>query len=166
MKEYTHITHPFEALYTSDARIMILGSLPSVKSREQGFFYGHKQNRFWKLIARLYGEPEPAYDDIAAKKALILGNHIALYDTIYSCDIIGSSDSSIKNVVPTDLKSILEHSKVERIYCNGSTSGRYYEKYQEAKLQIKAVTLPSTSPANAAWTLDRLAEAWSVILKD
>ena len=164
MKEYTHITHPFEPLYTSEARIMILGSLPSVKSREQGFFYGHKQNRFWKLIARLYGEPESAYDDIAAKKALILRNHIALYDTIYSCDIIGSSDSSIKNVVPTDLKSILERSKVERIYCNGSTSGRYYEKYQEAKLQIRAVTLPSTSPANAAWTLDQLVEAWSVIL--
>lgn len=164
MRDYEHIIHPFEPLFDENAEILILGSLPSVKSREQGFFYGHKQNRFWRLMARLYGEPEPAYDDIEAKKAIILNNHIALWDSIYSCDIIGSSDSSIKNVVPTDLKRVVEQSHVRRVYCNGSTSGKYYEKYHEARLGIRAVTLPSTSPANAAWTLERLTEAWSVVL--
>ena len=164
MRDYEHIIHPFEPLFDENAEILILGSLPSVKSREQGFFYGHKQNRFWRLMARLYGEPEPAYDDIEAKKAIILNNHIALWDSIYSCDIIGSSDSSIKNVVPTDLKRVVEESKVKGVYCNGSTSGKYYEKYHEARLGIRAVTLPSTSPANAAWTLERLTEAWSVVL--
>ena len=164
MRDYEHIIHPFEPLFDENAEILILGSLPSVKSREQGFFYGHKQNRFWRLMARLYGEAEPAYDDIEAKKAIILNNHIALWDSIYSCDIIGSSDSSIKNVVPTDLKRVVEQSHVRRVYCNGSTSGKYYEKYHEARLGIRAVTLPSTSPANAAWTLERLTEAWSVVL--
>ena len=164
MRDYEHIIHPFEPLFDENAEILILGSLPSVKSREQGFFYGHKQNRFWRLMARLYGEPEPAYDDIEAKKAIILNNHIALWDSIYSCDIIGSSDSSIKNVAPTDLKRVVEQSHVRRVYCNGSTSGKYYEKYHEARLGIRAVTLPSTSPANAAWTLERLTEAWSVVL--
>ena len=164
MRDYEHIIHPFEPLFDENAEILILGSLPSVKSREQGFFYGNKQNRFWRLMARLYGEPEPAYDDIEAKKAIILNNHIALWDSIYSCDIIGSSDSSIKNVVPTDLKRVVEQSHVRRVYCNGSTSGKYYEKYHEARLGIRAVTLPSTSPANAAWTLERLTEAWSVVL--
>ena len=162
MREYEHIVHPFEPLFDKDARILILGSLPSVKSREQNFFYGHPQNRFWKLIAVLYDEPVP--QDIEEKRRLILGHDIALWDTIYSCDIIGSSDSSIKNVVPTDLKRIIEHSAVERIYCNGMTSGRYFEKYHEPELGIKAVTLPSTSPANAAWSFDRLLEAWRVIL--
>ena len=164
MRDYEHIIHPFEPLFDENAEILILGSLPSVKSREQGFFYGHKQNRFWRLMARLYGEAEPAYDDIEAKKAIILNNHIALWDSIYSCDIIGSSDSSIKNVAPTDLKRVVEQSHVRRVYCNGSTSGKYYEKYHEARLGIRAVTLPSTSPANAAWTLERLTEAWSVVL--
>lgn len=162
MREYEHIFHPFEPLFNEDARILILGSLPSVKSREQNFFYGHPQNRFWRLIAAVFDEPAP--QNIEEKKELILGHNIALWDTIYSCDIIGSSDSSIKNVVPTDLKRIIDHSAVERIFCNGRTSGKYFEKYHEARLGIKAVTLPSTSPANAAWTFDRLLEAWSVIL--
>ena len=163
MKEYTHIIHPFEPLYNEASEKLILGSLPSVKSREQNFFYGHKQNRFWKLVAALYGENEPGYDDIQAKRALILNNHIALWDTIYSCDIIGSSDSSIKNVVPTDLKIILENSNVKHIYCNGNASGKYYERYHEKGLGIKAVTLPSTSPANAVWKLEMLVDAWKII---
>ncbi len=163
MREYEHIIHPFEPLFNEHAGILILGSLPSVKSREQSFFYGHPQNRFWRLIADIFGAQQSAYDDIEAKKNLILCNNIALWDTIYSCDIIGSSDSSIKNVVPTDLKRILDHSEVRRIFCNGKTSGRYYEKYHEPVLHIKAEILPSTSPANAAWSYDRLLEAWSVI---
>mgnify|MGYP004475794459 FL=1 len=159
--QYEHITHPFEPLFNADARVLILGSLPSVKSREQNFFYGHPQNRFWKLIAALYDEPVP--QNIEEKRLLILNHKIALWDSIYSCDIIGSSDSSIKNVVPTDIRRITDNSAVTQVFCNGKTSGKYYEKYHEARLGIKATVLPSTSPANAAWSLDKLVTAWSVI---
>lgn len=162
--EYQHIVHPFGPLYNEESTILILGSLPSVKSREQQFFYGHPQNRYWKLIARLFDEPEPT--TIEEKKALVLKHHIAMWDTIYSCDIKGSSDSSIKNVVPTDLKAIVDNSKITRVFCNGKTSGKYYHKYQEKILGIPAIELPSTSPANAAWQLDRLAEAWKIIKEE
>lgn len=159
--EYQHIVHPFGPLYNEESTILILGSLPSVKSREQQFFYGHPQNRYWKLIARLFDEPEPT--TIEEKKTMVLKYRIAMWDTIYSCDIKGSSDSSIKNVVPTDLKTIVDNSKVTRVFCNGRTSGKYYHKYQEKILGIPAIELPSTSPANAAWQMDRLVEAWKVI---
>ena len=106
-KEYTHVTHPFPALYNKESEILILGSLPSVKSREQMFFYGHPQNRFWKVIAAVLNETVPK--NIEEKKAMLYRHHVALWDTIYSCDIIGSSDSSIKNVVPTDLKAIVKN---------------------------------------------------------
>ena len=176
MKEsnYTHVIHPFPALYDADSKILILGSLPSVKSREQNFFYGHPQNRFWKVItaviknrfwkmlAAVLGEKIP--ETIEEKKELLHRNHIALWDTIYSCDIIGSSDSSIKNVVPTDLNRILEESEVERIFCNGKASGNYYKKYQESRTGIEATVLPSTSPANAAFSLEKLIEIWKCIL--
>lgn len=160
MKEikYEHIVHPFPPLYSSDSRILILGSLPSVKSREQLFFYGHPQNRFWKMLSIILGETEPVTID--EKKNIILTHGLALWDTIYSCDIVGSSDSSIKNVVPTELTSIVEKTKINKIICNGKTSGKYYEKYQMNELGIKPVILPSTSPANAAFTLDRLVDIW------
>lgn len=158
---YEHIEHPFAPLFDEECRILILGSLPSVKSREQMFFYGHKQNRFWPLLARIFHEPVP--QTIEEKKSLALRHHIAMWDTIYSCDIIGSSDSSIKNVVPTDLSRILEHSKVTKVFCNGKTSGKYYQKFQEKKLGIPAVTLPSTSPANAAWNLEKLESEWKIL---
>ncbi|MBR0352044.1 MAG: DNA-deoxyinosine glycosylase [Oscillospiraceae bacterium] len=161
--EYEHIVHPFPPLFDENSEILILGSLPSVKSREQMFFYGHPQNRFWPLMARLLNEPEPR--SIEEKKELVLKHHIALWDTICSCDIIGSGDSSIKNVVPTDLKPILQGSKVSRIYCNGRTSWKYFRRYQERELGIEAQALPSTSPANAAWTMDMLASAWKIILE-
>ena len=163
MKEYTHIVHPFGPLYDAHSEILILGSLPSVKSREQNFFYGHPQNRFWPLLAALFGEAAP--QSVEEKRALALKNHVALWDTIYSCDIVGSSDSSIRSVVPTDLRPILAASGVKRIFCNGRTSGLYYNKYQEKVLRIEATVLPSTSPANAAWTMDRLMDAWRVILE-
>ena len=161
--EYEHIVHPFPPLFDADSEILILGSLPSVKSRELMFFYGHPQNRFWPLLARLLNEPEP--HTVAEKKELVLKHHIALWDTICSCDIIGSGDSSIKNVVPTDLKPILQGSKVSRIYCNGRTSWKYFRRYQERELGIEAQALPSTSPANAAWTMDALASVWKIILE-
>lgn len=164
MKDYTHIVHPFGPLYDETSTVLILGSLPSVKSREQNFFYGHPQNRFWPLLAALFGEAAP--QSVEEKKALALRNHVALWDTIYSCDIVGSSDSSIRGVVPTDLRPILAGSRVKRIFCNGRTSGLYYAKYQEKTLNIRATVLPSTSPANAAWTMDRLMEAWRAIREE
>lgn len=146
---YEHIVHPFPPLYDEKSRILILGSLPSVKSREQMFFYGHPQNRFWKVISRVLGEKLPVTID--EKKAMLHAHHIALWDAIYSCDIIGSSDSSIKNVTPTDLSKIVEASKVTKVICNGKTSGKFYAKYQQKILGIEPVVLPSTSPANAAF---------------
>ncbi len=160
--EYEHIVHPFPPLFDENSEILILGSLPSVKSREQMFFYGHPQNRFWPLIAMLLDEPAPRSTE--EKKQLMLKHHIALWDTIFSCDIIGSGDSSIKNVVPTDLKPVVQGSKIKRIFCNGQTSWKYYHRFQEKELGMEAAALPSTSPANAAWTIERLAQAWKVIL--
>lgn len=159
---YDHIVHPFPPLYDEASEILILGSLPSVKSREQKFFYGHPQNRFWKVMAEILGEEVPVTTE--EKSAMLHRHHIALWDTIYSCDIIGSSDSSIKNVVPTDLKPIIEGSKIQKVYCNGATSGKYYKKYQQKILGIEAQVLPSTSPANAAYSRERLLESWRVIL--
>jgi hypoxanthine-DNA glycosylase len=155
------IIHPIPPLYDADSRILILGSFPSVKSREAMFFYGHPQNRFWHLIARLFDEKVP--QTVEEKKQLILRHHLALWDTIHSCTIVGSSDSSIRDVVPNDLSVILDHSKVDRIYCNGAASYRLYMKYIFPVNGIEAVKLPSTSPANAAFSLERLAEEWRQI---
>ena len=157
-----HVVHPFPPLYDEHSQILILGSFPSVKSREQRFFYGHPQNRFWPLIARLYGEDTPG--SIEEKKALLHRHRIALWDSIYSCDIVGSSDSSVRNAEPTDLRHILAAAPIRQIYCNGQASFRTFARYQEQTLGRSAIALPSTSPANAAWTLDRLAEAWQIIL--
>lgn len=162
-QKYQHIVHPIPPLFNSDSRILILGSLPSVKSREAMFFYGHPQNRFWKMISLIFEEPFP--QSVEEKKKLVLEHKLAMWDTIYSCDIIGSSDSSIKNVTPTDLKRIVDHSKVERILCNGKTSGKYYEQYQMKELGIRAEILPSTSPANAACSLEKLVAVWGEALR-
>jgi len=154
-------THPFPPLYDENSRVLILGSFPSIKSREQMFFYGHPQNRFWKVLAAVFGEGVP--ESIEEKRAFLLRNGVALWHTIASCDIVGSSDSSIKNVVPNDLTPILDGAKIERIYVNGKTSEKYYNKYIRDKIGREAVCLPSTSPANAAWSVERLVEAWRVI---
>lgn len=155
------IKHPFPPLYDSNSKILILGSFPSVKSREQMFFYGHPQNRFWKVIAAVFECDLPTTID--EKRDFLLVNNIALWDVIASCDIVGSSDSSIKNVVPNDLSEILNGSNVEKIFVNGKTSEKYYNKYTRDVVGREAICLPSTSPANAAWSLDRLIDAWRVI---
>ena len=154
------VVHPIEPVYDKNSQILILGSFPSVKSREEGFFYGHKQNRFWKVISAVFNEEEPK--SIEEKKAFLLRNHIALWDVIKSCDIVGSSDSSISNVVANDLSVILDVADIRAIYVNGKTALKYYEKYTQALVKRPATCLPSTSPANAAWNLERLTEAWSV----
>ncbi|MBQ3577802.1 MAG: DNA-deoxyinosine glycosylase [Firmicutes bacterium] len=161
--EYEHIVHPFGPLYDARSKILILGSLPSVKSREASFFYGHPQNRYWPLMASLLGEPVPA--TVEEKKELVLSHRIAMWDSIYSCDIRGSGDSSIRNVVPTDLKPVIEGSEITAVFCNGGASYKYYRRFQEKELGIGAVVLPSTSPANAAWSFERLREEWKVILE-
>ncbi len=155
------IVHPIPPLYDERSEILILGSFPSVKSREAQFFYGHPQNRFWKVVSAIFEDEVP--QTIDEKRALLLRNHVAVWDTIHSCDIEGSADSTIKNVVPNDLHEILDNSQVKRIFVNGKTSEKYYKKYIEPDLKIEATCLPSTSPANAAWKLDRLIEAWKVI---
>ena len=157
------IEHPFPPLYDKDSRILILGSFPSVKSREQNFFYGHPQNRFWKTTAGVLSEEVPRTID--EKKDFLHRNHIALWDVIHSCDIEGSSDSTIRNVVPNDLAVILDTADIRAIYCNGAKAYQYYEKYQEKQTGIRAKKLPSTSPANAAFSLERLKDHWKVLCK-
>ena len=160
-KTFERVEHPFGPLFDADCRVLVLGSMPSVKSREQAFFYGHPQNRFWPLMARLFGEEAPA--SIGEKRALALRHHVALWDVIASCEIAGSSDADIRDVIPNDLSPIFEGAKIERIFCNGRTAGAYFARFQQKTFGIDAVTLPSTSPANAAWSMDRLAEAWRVV---
>lgn len=161
------VRHPFPPLYDENSKILILGSFPSVKSREMAFFYGHPQNRFWKLLSRLLEAPFP--ETVPERRAFLLAHGIALWDVIASCEIHGSSDASIRNAVPNDLRQILDHAQIRQVYVNGQTAGKLYRKYQEKPLReaygdcAKAVVLPSTSPANAAWTMDRLMEAWRVI---
>lgn len=160
--EYTNITHSFPPFYSENSKLLILGSFPSVKSREDGFFYGHPQNRFWKMLAAVYGEDVP--NDITQKKALLERHNIALYDVIFSCDIVGSSDSSIKNVVPANLSEIIGNSQVKRIILNGKTAEKFFRKYQDSSLFDMASVMPSTSPANAAFSLQRLIEVWGEAL--
>ncbi|MBQ1850687.1 MAG: DNA-deoxyinosine glycosylase [Lachnospiraceae bacterium] len=155
------IKHPIPPIYDKDSKILILGSFPSVKSREEGFFYGHPQNRFWKVTSAVFGEDTPL--SIPEKKAFLLRNHMALWDVIGSCDIEGSADSSIRNVVANDLNVILENADIKQIYVNGQTAYKYYCKYTEKKIGRSAICLPSTSPANAAWSVERLTKAWSCI---
>ena len=155
------ILHPFGPLFGPESRILILGSFPSVKSREQNFFYGHPQNRFWKVIAALYDQPVPT--TIPEKKELILGHGLALWDSIASCVITGSSDASIREVRANDLRIILDSCPIERIYCNGRKSHEMYNKYILPVLGREAVCLPSTSPANAQWSLEKLTAAWAVL---
>ena len=163
MQEYEHLTHTFEPVFNENSKILILGSFPSVKSRENHFYYGHPQNRFWKVLAGVLGKNIP--QTIEEKKLFLLESHIAVWDVIESCTIIGSSDSSIKDVVVNDFSKVLECSEIETIYVNGGKAYELYHKYAENKTRMKAVKLPSTSPANAAWNLEKLCVAWSVIVE-
>ncbi len=153
--------HPIPPLYNENSEKLILGSFPSIKSREAMFFYGHPQNRFWKLIAKIFDEETP--NTIEEKTKLILTHNLALWDSIHSCVITGSSDSSVKDVVANNLSVILNNSRVGQIYCNGALSHKMYMKYIYPQTKIKAAKLPSTSPANAAFSIDRLYEQWKII---
>ena len=160
MKE-ERIIHPIPPLYREDSRILVLGSFPSVKSREAAFFYGHPQNRFWKVAAAVFGDEVPA--DVPQKRAFLLRHRIAVWDVIHACTIRGSSDASIKDVEVNDLRVILDSAPIRQIFVNGKTAEKLYRKYIEPAVGRKAVCLPSTSPANAAWSLERLTQAWRVL---
>lgn len=161
-KTTARVGHGFGPVYDARSRVLILGSFPSVKSREQGFYYGHPRNRFWPVLAAVLKEPEVP-QSVGARRAFALRHGIALWDVIESCEIRGSSDSSIRNVEPTELSRIFDAADIRAVYVNGATASRYYEKYQLPICGRTAVRLPSTSPANAAWSLERLVEAWRVI---
>ena len=155
------IHHPIDPIYDDTSQILILGSFPSVKSREACFYYGHPQNRFWNVCAAVFEETVP--ETIQQKRDFLLRNHVAVWDVIASCDITGSADSTIKNVVANDLSVILDVAPVGKIFVNGRTAEKYYLKYSKPKTGRDAILLPSTSPANAAWSLIKLIEAWRII---
>lgn len=152
------VEHTLDPIYDEHSRVLVLGTMPSPKSREIGFYYGHPQNRFWRVLAALFDEPVPATN--AERTALLLRHRIALWDVLASCDIAGASDASIANAVPNDLTRITEAAPIQQVFCTGATAARLYKKLCESATGLPATKLPSTSPANAAWSLDRLIEAY------
>ena len=156
--KYQHVEHTFEPVFDEKSNVLILGSFPSIKSREEQFYYGHPQNRFWKILSNKNKEKLPI--TIEEKRAMLLRNHIAIWDVVASCDIIGSSYSSIKNVEPAPINNILKQAPIQRIYVNGGTAYKLYKKYCEKETKREAIKLPSSSPANAAWSLERLTDYW------
>lgn len=162
MATYQHISHGFEPVFNERSTVLVLGSFPSVLSRKNDFYYGNPQNRFWRVLAAIAKEPAP--ETISEKKEMLLSCGIALWDVIQECDIKGSSDASIKNVVPAQVELITRTAPIKRVICNGATAGRLYKKYLLYKVGIEAEVLPSTSPANAAWGFDRLSERWLAAL--
>lgn len=158
----TELSHPFPPVYNSESVVLILGSFPSVKSREDNFFYGHPKNRFWKVISSVLSAPLPITTE--EKRNLLLENNIALWDVIASCEIKGSSDASISRVVPNNLRPLLETANIKAIFCNGQKAQQLYTKHLQAHTGIYAESLPSTSPANATWSTEKLIEVYSKML--
>ena len=150
--------HPFEPLYSKSSRVLILGSFPSVRSREQMFFYGHPRNRFWPVIAAVFDREVP--QTVEEKKRLILSSGLALWDSVASCEITGSSDASIRGAVPVEIGTVTGACRIGTIFVNGGTAKKYYDRYLKALTGSEAVQLPSTSPANAAWSMERLLSVW------
>lgn len=157
------VTHTFEPVFDQNAEYLILGSFPSVKSREQGFYYGHPQNRFWRVLAGVFMEDEQIKipQSIEEKRYFLLEHHIALWDVIQSCDIKESSDSSIKGVIPNDIDRILQRTSVKAIFANGEKAYQLFLRYCKKEGQPPIIRLPSTSPANAAFPLQRLQMIWA-----
>ena len=156
--------HLIEPVYNKDSKILILGSFPSVKSREAMFFYHHPQNRFWKVLAGLFGEESP--ETIPERKQFLLGHNIALWDVIASCEITGSSDSSIRNVEVNDLEGMVKKTDIRHIYTNGGLADKLYHRYFDEKISLPVTKPPSTSPANAAYSPQRLLECWRAIREE
>ena len=155
------VTHEFQPVFNRDSRVLILGTFPSVKSRQQQFYYGHPQNRFWRVTSALLKKEVPV--TIEEKKKMLLDGHIAIWDVIDTCDIEGSSDSSIRNVKANDIGGLLAQTSIRAVFANGDKACQLYRKYCMEQAGREIIRLPSTSPANAAWTLEKLIQAWSVI---
>ncbi len=155
------LQHTIEPIYNKKSKVLILGSFPSVKSRETEFFYGHKQNRFWKVLATILNCEVPT--EVPQKKQMLLSHGIAIWDVIASCEIIGSSDASIRNVKANDLSEILKTADIGAIFANGAKSYELYQKYIYPVIKREIMKLPSTSPANAAYSLERLVAEWEKI---
>ena len=155
------VLHSIPPIYGDGSKILILGSFPSVASREAAFFYGHPKNRFWRVLSELLGSPLP--ESVDEKKELLISHGIALWDVIKSCEIVGSADSTIKCAVANDLSLILSSADISAIFVNGKTAEKYYKKFLAASTGREAICLPSTSPANAAWSFGRLVAAWQII---
>lgn len=163
MAEYTHVVHGIAPTYNECSRVLVLGSVPSPKSREMGFNYGHPQNRFWRVLAQLAGEPVPQSVDL--RRDFCLRHNIALWDVVAECDIVGASDTSIKNPIPNRLTDITRAAPIEAVFCTGAKAHALYRRLCEAEVGIEAVRLPSTSPANAACTMDQLLVAYAQIFE-
>ncbi len=159
--EYRHLSHTFDPIYDGNSKVLILGSFPSVKSREQQFYYGHPQNRFWRVLSIILQCECP--ETIEQKRQMLLSNYIAVWDVIAECDIIGSSDSSIKNVKVNPLNQIIKVCEIRKIYLNGATAAKLYREYSQEQIKTECIQLPSTSPANAAYSIERLCEQWAAV---
>lgn len=157
-------SHTFEPIFDSNSKILILGTFPSIKSRENNFYYGHPQNRFWSVLAEILGTEIPK--SIPEKRQMLLENNIAIWDVVGSCEISNSADTSIKNVVPNDLSVIFENADIKTVYANGKTAEKLYNKYLLKETEKEIIPLPSTSPANAAFSKERLVKAWEIIKED
>jgi hypoxanthine-DNA glycosylase len=157
------LNHPFEPIFDKNSSILMLGTFPSVQSREYGFYYGHPQNRFWKIIVGIT-QTDPFPETIAAKKQMLLTHKIALADVLQSCNIKGSNDNSIKNTIPMNLSKILNNSNIDRIYANGEKAYQLAMKYFSPNIAQKIYKLPSTSPANAKYSFEKLILEWKKII--
>lgn len=155
------ITHAFSPVFDSESRILVLGTMPSPKSRELGFYYSHPRNRFWPVLAEIFREDAPKTPE--EKTAFCLRHKIALWDVLRECDIEGAADSSIKNAVPNDISTILKNADIRAIFCTGTTAAKLYKKFIGPETKIPAITLPSTSPANAKVKFDELCEKYKII---
>ena len=158
------VYHSIDPIYNKESKILILGSFPSVKSREQGFFYGHPQNRFWRVLAAIFDQLTPT--SIQEKTTFLLQNKVAVWDVIACCEIEGSADQSIRGVKPNDIAPLLAQSSIQKIFINGRAAKALYDRHIFPAIGIEGILLPSTSPANAAWSIERLVEAWKIIVED
>lgn len=158
-----YIEHTIEPVYDGNSKILILGTMPSPKSREYGFYYSHPQNRFWHVVSDLYGEPLPVTNE--EKTEFLLKTHIALWDVLKSCRIEGADDSSIKDPVPNDIAGLLSQTKIHTVFTTGTKAAAFYKRFCQ-KTAGTAIALPSTSPANCRhYNFERLKEAYRVILQ-
>ena len=156
------VCHPIAPVWNAGSRVLILGTMPSPKSREQGFYYAHPQNRFWRVMAALLGEPVP--QGTQERRNFALRSGIALWDVLASCEICGAADSSIRNPVPNDIAALLAKTDIQAVFTTGAAAFRLYQKMCLPQTHLPAAALPSTSPANCRMSFETLCSAYQIIL--